>query len=123
MIMIDLVTGSKFSQWKLLYQTNCFFLNRGKMFIPQRRITNENFVLTIGKKKVKILMAEKITLDEFKVIKNYIESMFRYKSIGVYLEKDISWINDIENVRVHKYIYEKKDEGEYYDKKISRVIG
>lgn len=105
---IDVVTGNNFSQRKLIYQTNLFFNNDQNIFFPKKMILGKekNFVINIEKRAVKILLAEKSCFDDYEIIRKYIEKMFKYQSIGIYLEKDLLWLNQIKNVKLHKYFVE-----------------
>ena len=87
-MVIDIITGSRFSQKKLFFNTNLFF-NRGKMkkIITSRDV---NYVIEIGKKAVKIVLSDNYTqLDENK-IQTYIKTLFNNQTILITTSRDVS---------------------------------
>lgn len=101
-MVISIAAGNQASQLSLLRQTNKFFSNNKILY--KKFFTSNNFTFRIRYKYIIITLAEKSTYDDYLLVKKYIEKLFFNKSIGIFLHKDISWLDDINNVTIYKYI-------------------
>lgn len=105
-MVINIATGSHYSQLKLIHKTNKFFYDKKRKRFYETTLTTKdsNYVVSIGKKSIQIILSSKSTSDDYTRIKEYIEKMFSNKSIGVFSKQDIHWLKDIRNVKMYKYI-------------------
>lgn len=100
-MVLNIITGNHFSQMKLFLSTNKFF----DQLKPKSIITKKenNYIIYIGKKSIKIVLANKYSENDINIIKKYIKVMFKNKSILISSSHDIQWIYDIPEVKVYLY--------------------
>lgn len=98
-MVLNIFPGTHFSHLKLLLGTNKYFNNA----ILNKRIAdkNSNYVIKIGKRSIKIITANSFSENDVNMIKKYIETVFRNRSILIDATDEIYWLNDIKDVSVH----------------------
>lgn len=96
-MIIDIYPGKYFCRWKLLFATNIYF--HQSMFERFVGSKDSNYILRINKHSIKIFDASTFKEDE-KLMKDYIEAVFRGGSILIDTTDEIPWINDIQDVQI-----------------------
>ncbi len=98
-MVLNIITGTRFSQIKLFLMTNKFF-NTSKLttFISRQ---DDNYVVKIYKNSVKIVLSNQCKKNDYNKIKEYIKKIFNNQSILIVSSSDLIWLNDIENVTIH----------------------
>lgn len=98
-MVLNIITGNHFSQMKLFLNTNKFF----EQSTPKKLITNRenNYIIQIGKRSIKIVLANKYSKNDIDIIKNYIKEIFKNQSILISSSHEIQWIHDIPEVKIH----------------------
>ena len=98
-MILNISTGKKFSQLYLFWATNNFFNAKkyGKI------ITNKDsdFIVKIQRKSVNIVTSTNYKKSDLLIIKRYIETLFKNKSILINYTGDISWLDDIKTVKIY----------------------
>lgn len=98
-MVINIITGSHFSQRKLYTYTNHFFgISRAQKIITSKDV---NYIVKIEKKSVKIILSDNHDMTDIDKIKNYIKSLFENQSILIKSTHDLPWLYDIDNVTMN----------------------
>lgn len=97
-MIINIYPGRRFCRWKLMFATNKYF--HQPMF--ERFVTSKeaNYCLRINKHSIKIFAASTFSKEDEKLMKDYIETVFRGGSILIDTTDEIPWINDIQDVQI-----------------------
>ena len=98
-MVLDIVTGSHFSQRKLFVVTNRFFSSPKFSRLISGR--DSNYVIEIRKRAVKVIMSDYYEESDINKIKAYIQTLFHGSSILIASSGDLSWIHDIKNVKIN----------------------
>ena len=61
---------------------------------------DSNYILRINKHSIKIFAASTFSKEDEKLMKYYIEAVFRGGSILIDTTDEIPWINDIQDVQI-----------------------
>lgn len=61
---------------------------------------DSNYILRINKHSIKIFDASTFSKEDEKLMKDYIEAVFRGGSILIDTTDEIPWINDIQDVQI-----------------------
>lgn len=97
-MIIDIYPGKYFCRWKLLFATNIYF--HQSMFERFVGSKDSNYILRIYKHSIKIFAASTFSKEDEKLMKDYIEAVFRGGSILIDATDEIPWINDIQDVQI-----------------------
>jgi hypothetical protein len=99
-MVLNIITGSHFSQRKLFQYTNKYFGNKRK-FRSLISTSDSNYVVKIDHGSVKIITSNQCPKKDFKKIKIYIETLFKNQSILIISSEYIHWLDDIKNVTIN----------------------
>lgn len=95
-MVVNIFPGQKFSRRKLLFGTNKFFgCSKFNRIIANH---NNNYVVKIGKRSVKIVTSDAMTWEELQQIIAYIETMFSNCSVLVDSTDNLEWMAALNNV-------------------------
>ncbi len=97
-MVINIITGNKFPQKKLLSETNIFFNSPKRSSLITSR--SSPYIIKIGKKSIKILLSRQCEKDDYHKIKTFIKTIFNGTSILIVSNEDIHWLDDIDNVKI-----------------------
>lgn len=88
---INIAPGNHFSQLSLVWQTNKFFSKNKKICGYKKFFTSKekNYTLQLKKKYVVITLSNASTQNDYILVKNYIENIFKNKAIGIFSTIDI----------------------------------
>lgn len=101
---ISVTSGRGISNRKILIETNKYFGGGNFLGFYQRviPIANEGFVVIIYPYNVIFNIFNKEKCQQ-ETIKNFLEYVFRGKTIGISINQKCDWIDQLENVNI-KYI-------------------
>ena len=97
-MVMNIITGNKFSQKKLLSETNTFFNSPRRSSLITSR--SSPYIIKIGNKSIKILLSRQCRKDDYGLIKTFIKTIFNGTSILIVSNEDMHWLDDIENVKI-----------------------
>lgn len=97
-MILNIVTGSHFSQKKILKKTNKFF-NKTK-YCSLISDKNWNYIIQINKKSIKIVTSSQFDVNDSNKIKEYIKTLFQNESVLIDTSEKIEWLSNIKDVNV-----------------------
>lgn len=97
-MVVNIATGSHFSQIKLFLNTNKFFSSSKLSHLITSR--NCGYTVHIGKKTIKFIISSQCDKKDFNKIKEYLETMFSGHSILIHTSEDTEWIEQLKKVKV-----------------------
>ena len=98
-MMINIYPGRHFSRLKLFLGTNRYFHNKPMSNI----ITSKecNYAIEVRGQCVKIAMANNFSEKDSLKIKEYIETVFKNRTILIDCDDQIYWLNDVKSVKIY----------------------
>lgn len=100
-MVLNIITGTRFPQFKLYYYTNKFFNSKRPTNIISSK--KNNYIIKIGKHSVEIVLSTKYEKNDLTKIKNYIQELFDNHSILIKSSENLSWLSGIENVTINTF--------------------